>query len=423
MNRVAAKTERGSQPIKRRLIMTRRKTYQRGNVQEKPEKSKNWTLRYRELDHVTGEWTTRRKILGKFKTKTDALKASTPIMAQVNERNNMEPQKLYLKITFKEFVESYWKPYTVMEKHQVSTLDQRTSMLDTHLLPYFGKKLMREIQPSDISKFLLQKTNEAPGKKGEENYSNNTMRAFYGVLRVIFDLAEQNDVIDKSPIRSKLHKPEKLKVEKPTLNSSQIRKVLSLLSDEQERLFVLLLAVTGIRVGECLALRWMDFNAQGCELSINHTLYRGKLKEPKTKGSKAKLKLAPQIAALLLSHQEKSSFQEIDDFIFCRVDGNPLDGLPIRKHLYDALDQMGIQRVKGKYGPHIFRHSAGTLLYEKSRDLKLVQGTLRHSDISTTSDIYVHLGDVVLNEGSEILAAEILANCDLFVTQKSEMVS
>src|SRR5436190_15794166 len=70
-----------------------------------------------------------------------------------------------------------------------------------------------------------------------------------------------------------------------------------------------------------------------------------------------------------------------------------------------------------------FRHSAGTLLYEKSRDLKLVQGTLRHSDISTTSDIYVHLGDTVLREGTRILTEEILLTCDLFVTQKSEMVS
>jgi site-specific recombinase XerD len=95
----------------------------------------------------------------------------------------------------------------------------------------------------------------------------------------------------------------------------------------------------------------------------------------------------------------------------------------VRKHLHKAMDEAGIERVKGKHGHHIFRHSAGTLLYAKSRDLKLVQGTLRHSDISTTSDIYVHLGDEVLNEGSEILATEILGNGDLTVTQESKMVS
>jgi integrase len=414
MNRVAAKTERGSQPIKRRLIMTRRKSYQKGSVKLH---NGSWTLRVREIDQTTGNWKMRRYVLGKFKDKKDALKASEPIMAQVNERNNSEPKKLNAKITFKEFVESYWKVYAVKRKLQVSTVDHRNWILDLHILPYFGSMLMEDVQPSDISSFFQLKA------KSKKNYSNNTMQAFYGFLRVAFDLAEQYDVIEKSPVRPKLHKPEMVKVEKPTLSASQIRDVVTCLTDEQERLLILLLAVTGMRFGEGLALRWIDFKPKTCELSINHTLYRRKLKDPKTKGSKAKIRLAPQIAALLSSHQAASLFQNKDDFIFCRNDGATLESTTIRDHLYVAMDKAGIQRVKGKYGLHILRHSAGTLLYEKSRDLKLVQGALRHSNISMTSDIYVHLADEVLNEGSEILAAEILGNCDLFVTQKSEMVS
>jgi site-specific recombinase XerD len=100
-----------------------------------------------------------------------------------------------------------------------------------------------------------------------------------------------------------------------------------------------------------------------------------------------------------------------------------LDKVELKRHLYAAMETAGIIREKGKYGHHIFRHSDGTLLYARSRDLKLVQGTLRHADVSTTSDIYVHLSDKILTEGSEILAAERLGNCDLFVTQESEMVS
>jgi site-specific recombinase XerD len=122
-------------------------------------------------------------------------------------------------------------------------------------------------------------------------------------------------------------------------------------------------------------------------------------------------------------HQEGSVFQAMTDFIFCREDEDPLNPSIVQFHLYDAMDEAQIQRVKGNYGHHIFRHSAGTLLYEKSRDLKRVQGALRHSDMSTTSDIYVHLSDKILNEGSEILATEILENCDLPVTQEREMVS
>jgi integrase len=96
------------------------------------------------------------------------------------------------------------------------------------------------------------------------------------------------------------------------------------------------------------------------------------------------------------------------------------------------MDAAKSKRVKGQYGFHIFRHSAGTLLYAKSRDLKLVQGTLRHADISTTSDIYVHLDDAMLNEGTETLTREVLegsileqffANRSRSVPQESQTVS
>jgi integrase len=388
-----------AQRIQRRKLISRRKTYQQGNVQLH---NSRWTLRYREFDHATRTWMTRRAILEKARDRKDALKAAAPILARVNRSNNRQHRAPDDRLTFKDFVEDYWKPYATRKDLQVSTLDHHNSFLETHLFPFFGDFPMQEVQPSDISRFLLEKTNS------QENYSANTLRSFYQFLRVIFDLAEQNDVINKSPVRAKLHKPEKLSVDKPTLTAAQIREVLLHLPDDQERLFMLLLAVTGMRVGEGLALRWMDFNPQANQLSINHTLYRGKLKEPKTKGSKAKLRLAPQIVDLLLAHQATSSFRQLDDFIFCRADSAPLEATSLRHHLYKAIDKMGIQRVKGKYGLHIFRHSAGTLLYEKSRDMKLVQGTLRHSDVSTTSDIYVHLGDEVLGEGSKILATEIM---------------
>jgi site-specific recombinase XerD len=95
-----------------------------------------------------------------------------------------------------------------------------------------------------------------------------------------------------------------------------------------------------------------------------------------------------------------------------RPDGNTLNEPTLRNHLHAVIDKAEIKRVRQKYDFHIFRHSASTLLYTKSRDLKLVQGTLRHADICVTSDIYVHLGDVVLNEDAEILTAVIMGNCD-----------
>ncbi len=392
--------------------MTRRKTYQKGSVKLH---NSNWTLRIRELVHASGKWQMHRYNLGKFKDRKDALKAADPIIRRVNECNNSEPQKLYSRITFKDFLETHWKVYTVQAKHQISTIDTQNSLIQFHLSPVFDEKLMREVKPSDIGQFLHAKLNQ--------KLSGSTLQMLYGLLRLMFDIAEQYDIIEKSPVRPKLHKPEIQRTEKPTLTAAEIRKVLASLSDEQERLFALLIAITGMRVGEAQALRWMDFNAEGCTVTINHTLYRQQLKAPKTESSRDRVRLPVAVAGLLVAHRGQSAFAREEDFVFCRPDGSPLYQQTLRDHLYKAMDKAEIKRTLWQYGFHIFRHSAGTLLYKKSRDLKLVQGTLRHADISTTSDIYVHLDDKVLSEGTEFLAEEILANCDLFVTQSSKMVS
>lgn len=411
MNRVAAETERGSQQVFLLVVTRKQKTYQHGCVQLK---NGIWTLRHRELDRRTRKWINKRERLGKFKSKRDAQRAAEPIMARVNERNHTDkPRKVQEPVTFKRFIATRWKAYTMQAMHQPSTVDSHTSLIKCHLLPFFGEMELGVVAPADISDFMDSKRGKA---------SANTMQNLYGLLRLMFELAEQYDLIERSPVRPKLHKPEMPRGEKPTLNAEQIRALLAAIR-EGDRLFILLLAVTGMRMGEGLALRWLDFDAERLELSINHTLYRQQLKEPKTESSRRPLRLVPAVAELLAMHRKQSEFAADEDFIFCREDGQPLNPSALRNHLYKAMEAIGIQRTKRQHGFHIFRHSAGTLLYAQSRDLKLVQGTLGHADISTTSDIYVHRDNKIVGEGMEILAREILGNCAPTVPQVSQMVS
>jgi integrase len=221
----------------------------------------------------------------------------------------------------------------------------------------------------------------------------------------MLDVAEQYDVIIKSPIRSKLHRSRVPKVDKPTLTADQIKRVIDLMPDK-EQLLCQLLAVTGMRVNEAQALRWMDFKRG--TITTNHGLYRGKLQAPKTDASKRTIHLAPVVVGLLLDFREQANFQAEDDFIFCRADGSPHNSTTLRNHLRVAMRQV-VNWEPRKFGFHIFRHSAGTLVYNQSRDLKLVQGTLGHSNIQTTANIYIHQSDKVRAEAGEYLAGEILA--------------
>jgi hypothetical protein len=102
-----------------------------------------------------------------------------------------------------------------------------------------------------------------------------------------------------------MHKPEVEKVDQPIPDAKQIHPLVENLKNEQYRLIFLLPAITRMRVGDALAICWMDPNATKCELSINHTLYKQKLKRPKTTTSKSTLKIAPSIVGLPISHKRQ----------------------------------------------------------------------------------------------------------------------
>lgn len=394
--------------------MTRRRSHQKGSVELH---NGQWTLRYRELNHATGRWTLKRESLGEFKSKKDATRAADPIIKAINDRHSSARSSAphAVALTFGQFIELRWRPYT-QTRHQISTINCHNSLIKNHLIPFFGDKPVADITPSDITDFLSSRRGELSG---------NSLQTVYGVLNLMFEIARQHDLITHSPVRPLLHRPEAVSVDKPTLQPDQIRAIL-LGIPQQERLYNLLLAVTGMRSGEGLALRWLNFDEAKREIKITHTLYRSKLKPPKTATSEGRQRLHPRIVELLATHRSESTFRAEDDFIFCRNDGRPLNPGTVLEHLHKAIDAVGITRVKSHFGFHIWRHTAATLLFDKLGDLKQVQRALRHADSSTT-DLYVHSDTHPVVEGVEVLAEAILAepqaNCAPTVPQASEMVN
>ena len=94
---------------------------------------------------------------------------------------------------------------------------------------------------------------------------------------------------------------------------------------------------------------------------------------------------------MLSEHRKNSLHTGPDDFIFCKPDGSPLNADVLRRDvLYPALDRLRIPRTKGASGFHAFRHTAGSIVEERTGRLKLAQKLLRHSNLSTTADTYTH---------------------------------
>jgi integrase len=93
--------------------------------------------------------------------------------------------------------------------------------------------------------------------------------------------------------------------------------------------------------------------------------------------------------------------------------------------LYPSLQHVGIKREPRSYGFHLFRRTAGSIVHELTSDLKLSQGLLAHSHISTTADIYVHgRREAKAGKATELLASQFVpVFSEEPVVEEQELVS
>lgn len=238
------------------------------------------------------------------------------------------------------------------------------------------------------------------------------MRNVYSLLNSILKVARDYDWLQVSPLRESLHRPNYTAKEKPTLSTDQVREIINEVPAEHRLLFLIVFC-TGVRIGEAIGFRWLDFDEEERLLSVRNAVWRGALETPKSQASVRSLRLVPALVTMLQHHREQSPFQAESDFIFARSDGRAFDPDHLREVvLYPAMDKLGIKRQPRQHGFHIFRHTAGSLLHRHTGNTKLVQKALGHAHESTTSDIYVHLQPEIVADSVEVLADEILSGID-----------
>ena len=112
---------------------------------------------------------------------------------------------------------------------------------------------------------------------------------------------------------------------------------------------------------------------------------------PKTEGSIRLIYFGPSLLSALVAQKQNSNHNGPDDFVFGKENGSALNPDALRRDvLYPTLDRLGITRSRRAAGFHTFRHSAATIVNQKTGNLKLVQKLLGRSNLSTTADVYTH---------------------------------
>lgn len=223
--------------------------------------------------------------------------------------------------------------------------------------------------------------------------------------RIIQDIHEIEDIgVKKKPFTH----TEIAKKQNKFLDAVELKSVLSQLTKLVPRVALLIefMSLTGLRIGELLALRYCDYDEKKATININGTLqyfYKNgsdiKRGTPKNIYSVRDVTLDARCVKILnsiITDNKRQSLwfkgYEEQGYIFTAKRGNPYDMQYINKLLKQV-------HIEGKHlTTHIFRHTHISILAELGIPLKAIMQRVGHNDPATTLSIYTHVTQHMKND-------------------------
>jgi integrase len=274
-------------------------------------------------------------------------------------------------VTFREQAEFWLKQLAQRRRNPVkpATLYGYRSILNAQLLPLLGDVPLREVDNS-AWKMVNAKMHEAGlSAKSVVNYTK-LIKPIVASART--DKGDQIYPRQWDPEFADLPTIEKGSQYRPTITTSQIESTLLLLS-ARERVLVGLLAATGLRIGEPLALRPDDFSSDCRLVRIERSNWRGKDQEPKTPNAVREIDIPSAFAAVL-----RDFIKGKNGYLFATRSGRPLS----QRNALRSLHAVGLLG-----GFHMFRRFRMEVLRKNHCPRDLETFWMGHAS-QTVGDIY-----------------------------------
>jgi hypothetical protein len=277
--------------------------------------------------------------------------------------------------TVGEFAER-WKA-EVLSKRKASTIHCGESHLRNQILPHLGKMRLNELGVENQQMFITRLTGTV---------SRKSLLKVLGTLSSMLKTAQAWGYTCEGLQFSKLVLPEKsVTKEAACFDACTTAKIINM-AEGQYRVMFAIAAMTGLRVGEILALQRGDFDLERNLLTVRRSVWRKIVNTPKTTASQAVLPVPTALADMVRDYI--SRLPAGPDWLFLNRRGNLFTAQKVVKRvLWPLLDKLGIPRC----GFHAFRHMHASLLLSTGAVPQVAQKQLRHSDARITLGVYAHV--------------------------------
>lgn len=357
----------------------------------------------------------RQKWHGGFRTRKEAEAARAKIVNEVNTGVYALPSKL----TLAEWINESWLA-TVKMQIKPSTLDGYARMLRLHVIPTLGHRPLHQLTPPLLNNLYTQLM-EGGNRRGSATAGLNakTVRHIHTTLhKVLADAVDagliSTNVADRAkPPRPRAAAPAELRF----WDAEQLGRFLAYVEGTRLQTAWHLAAMTGMRRGEVLGLRWQDIDLEVGRLAVRHTLvsvgYVISESTPKTHQART-IDLDPGTVTQLRCHQKVQANEreawgpsyQASDLVFRREDGSAL-----HPDLFSQAFEGEVRRSKlPRIRLHDLRHSHATIALRAGVPVKVISERLGHEHPAFTMKQYAHVIPGMQAEAAHLIASIVMGN-------------
>jgi integrase len=297
---------------------------------------------------------------------------------ELARRVELERPAVRSGLTIESAAERYLDHLELVLERKPTTIGDYRSMLRRHVVPFFGGRALERIDSDQISGFLAAKK--------KEGLATKTVINQLVFLHGLFAFALKRGWVVANPVAS-VDRPQAAGADPDIhyLDLAELESLLGAVPDDDfgatERALYLTAAMSGLRQGELVALRWTDVDWRASRIRVRRNYTRQRFGTPKSRRSSRSVPMIERVARELGRHHRSSAFQSDEDLVFAHPHtGHPLDASKLRKRFKEALERAELRPIRF----HDLRHTFGTHCASAGVPLRTLQEWLGHRDFKTT---------------------------------------
>ncbi len=351
----------------------------------------------------------RQKWHGGFRTRREAEAAQAKLVNEIHTGVYAEPTK----ITVEEWITGSWLP-TMRTQVKPTTWDNYERRLRLHVIPTVGGRPLCKLTSMMLNGLyadLMASGNHRGLTPG--GLSPKTVRHVHTTMHKVLADAVDAGLLSSNP--AERAKPPRLRAANATemkfWEPAQLGSFLEAIGDHRLRAAWHLGAMTGMRRGEVLGLRWQDIDLAAGRLAVRHTLvsvgYQIKDSTPKSHQART-IDLDAGTVAELVDHRNRQAEERRawgpgyveSDLVFRREDGSPVHPDLFSQAFEGQVRRSGLPRIR----LHDLRHTHATIALRAGVPVKVISERLGHEDPAFTMKQYAHVIPGMQAEAARLVA-------------------